>query len=222
MTDLPREVTAEYIAQLLHEIDKAAQRLGYQGRRDVLEIEAISQATGIEPRRVYELLGGAEPQLPPRGSKARETFYRKMVGQRLDMLRKRAADPASPNGDSYRDIGSEVDLSYTLVGHLVNGERSARVEYSSPLEEHYEVDHGFLSKPEGTALAERLAKLRDGLKAGAVYKGLQTLGGEQAALRHTGEEVPSLDTLLDVVDALVAEHRSRQRKDASPAGQDRD
>lgn len=130
MNDRPSEVTAADIAQLLREIDKAALRLD-KHRDEVLDIEEISAATGIRPGRVRELLAGAEPEQEPRVRELREEFYRRLVSQRLDDLRKKG-NPASPTGDSYRAIGSEVNLTHTLVEFLVKGRRSARPEYSSP------------------------------------------------------------------------------------------
>ncbi|MFD4412488.1 hypothetical protein [Streptomyces sp. NPDC058475] len=207
MNDLPREVTAADIAQLRREITKAAWRLGYE-LDAVVPLDEVSAASGIGPDRVRELFDGAEPQQPPRTKKEREAYYRQLVGQRLDFLRSR-------NGDSYRTIGNAVDLTHTLIGDLVNGDRSARPEYSHPLEDHYGVDPGFLSKPEGRALADHLAKVRDGLLAGALLEGIQALGGEAVALRDTGTEPPSLSALLEVVDGLVARTRIQQRRGAA-------
>ncbi|WP_309049329.1 hypothetical protein [Streptomyces sp.] len=197
MTELPREVTAADIAQLLQRIDEAAERIGY-GRADVLDIEDISTATGITPERVRELLDGAEPEVPPRAKKERESYYRQLLKQRLNRLRA---------GQSYRKIGDAVDLSHAMIGNLVNGTRSAQVDYSSPLEELYGVGHGFLSKPEGLALAEQLTKIKDGLIAAALHDRLLTLGGERAALRHSGDQAPSLETLLDTLDDLMSQSR---------------
>ncbi|MFC8021036.1 hypothetical protein [[Kitasatospora] papulosa] len=211
MNDLPREATAADIASLLTRIDEAAQRVGYKSRDEVLDIVDISLSTGIRMDRLRELLSGAEPEQPPREKTDREEYYRQLVSQRLDDLRKRGADPKAPSGDTLRDIGSEVGLSYALIGHLVNGKRSARVDYSSPLEELYGVSHGYLSKPEGLALVERLAAIKDGLIAGALHRGLRVLGGRRAALRHVGPEVPSLETLLNALDDLMESHAASDR-----------
>ncbi|MCF3128933.1 hypothetical protein [Streptomyces olivochromogenes] len=202
MTDLPREVTAADIAKLLNSVDRAAWRVGYDSRDSVLDADEISVATGIASARVGELLDGAEPEQPPRGHDAREAYYRRLVGRRLNLLRSRAEEAGE--AQSYRRIGDEVDLSHTLVGHLVNGTRSAKVDYSSPLEERYGVPHGFLSKPEGSALAEHLTKIKDGLLAGALHRGIRMLGGQRAALRHTGDAPPTMETLLEALDDLMA------------------
>lgn len=205
MNDLPtsHEVTAADIAQLVRGVEAVAFRLGVE-LDEILDADHISAQVGIEADRVRELLDGAEPQHPPRDSRERETFYRDMVSQRLGLLRARRPD-------SYRQIGHEVNLTHSLVEFLVKGKRSARVEYSSPLEEHYGVEHGYLSKHEGAALADHLKKTMDGLRAAAVYEGLQTLGGKQVALRHTGDGAPSLEDLVTVVDTLVARMRIQQR-----------
>lgn len=208
--NVPREVTAADIAQLLRDVDAAAWRLGYEGRGPVLDVSDIARKTGIGPGRVRELLDGAEPEPPPRENKAREAFYRRLVSQRLDALRRR--NPDSPDGESYREIGDEVDLSHSLIGHLVNGKRSSRPEYSSPLETRYGVPHGFLSRPEGDALADHLLKVKEGLHAGAVLEGLRALGGEQVSLRRTDDGTPSLEGLVEVVDALVARKRILDRE----------
>ncbi|GHI97997.1 helix-turn-helix domain-containing protein [Streptomyces olivaceus] len=205
MTELPREVTAAEIAQLLQRIDGAAERVGF-ARADVLDVEDISNATGIEPERVRELLSGSEPVQPPREKRARESYYRHLVMQRLDRLRA---------GQSYRKIGDAVGLSHAMIGNLVNGTRSAQVDYSSPLEELYGVDHGFLSKPEGLALAQHLAKVKEGLIAAALHDKMLTLGAERVALRHTDNQPPSLETLLDTLDSLVAQKRSSGADDAT-------
>ncbi|MFF5566180.1 hypothetical protein ACFY7Z_06400 [Streptomyces sp. NPDC012623] len=212
----PREVTAAGIAQLLRDIDAAAWRLGYEGRDSVLDVPDIARNTGIGPVRVRELLDGAEPERPPRENKAREAFYRRLVSQRLDVLRRR--DTGSPDGESYREIGDEVDLSHSLIGHLVTGKRSSRPEYSSPLETRYGVAHGFLSRPEGDALADHLGKIKEGLHAGAVLEGLRVLGGEQVSLRSAGDGAPSLEGLVEIVDALVARKRILDR--GEPTGLD--
>ncbi|MGW5042130.1 hypothetical protein ACWEQK_28635 [Streptomyces parvulus] len=201
MTEPLREVTAADIAELLRRIDEAAERVGY-GRADVLDAEELSRATGIAAERLRELLDGAEPEWPPREKRARESYYRQLVMQRLDRLR-------TPE-QSYRKIGEAVDLSHAMIGNLVNGTRSAQVDYSGPLEELYGVPHGFLSKPEGLALAEQLTRVKDGLVAAALRDRLLTLGGERAALRHAGNQAPSLETLLDTLDGLLA------RRDGSP------
>ncbi|MFE3738001.1 hypothetical protein ACFXP3_17360 [Streptomyces sp. NPDC059096] len=215
--NVPREVTAAEIAQLLRDVDAAARRLGYDGRGSVLDVPDIARRTGIGPARVQELLDGAEPEPPPRENKAREAFYRRLVSRRLDMLRR--SNPDSPDGESYREIGDEVDLSHSLIGHLVNGKRSARPEYSSPLETRYGVAHGFLSRPEGDALTEHLVRVKEGLHAGAVLEGLRVLGGEQVSLRRTDDDTPSLEGLVAVVDALVARKRILDRADrAEPEG----
>ncbi|MEU2462040.1 hypothetical protein ABZ604_31225 [Streptomyces sp. NPDC012473] len=194
MTDLPREVTAVEIAQLLASIDSAAERVGY-GRGDVLDVADISAATGIGPDRVRELLDGAEPEQPPQAKKPREDYYRQLVMQRLESLR---------GGASYRTIGNAVDLSHAMIGNLVNGTRSTQVDYSGALERLYGVPHGFLSRPEGIALADQLTKIKDGLIAAALRERLLALGGERAALRHSGDEPPSLETLLDTLDEVMA------------------
>ncbi|NGO40631.1 hypothetical protein [Streptomyces ureilyticus] len=213
MNDSFGEVTAADIAQLLRDIDKAAWRLGY-ARDEVLDLKEVSRAAGIKPDRVRELLDGDEPQQPPRTKKEREAFYRQLVGQRLDLLR---------SGDSYRTIGDEVDLTHSLIGDLVNGERSARPEYSHPLETRYEVDHGFLSKPEGRALADHLAKVKEGLLAGALLEGLQELGGgQQVALRHAGKEPPTMEELVEAMDALVARTAIQRRRKGTAAPDDAD
>jgi hypothetical protein len=210
VTDLPREVTAAHIAQLLKAVDDAAKRAGYEGRGDVLDLADLSEKTGIRQGRVLELLTGADPEQPPKTGKEREAYYRRVVGQRLEMLRTRKAD----SDQRLRTIGEEIDLSHTLVGHLVNGTRSTRVEYSSPLEERYDVPHGWLSKPEGQALAECLTKLKNGLLAGAMYTTLKALGGQEAALRYTGSEPLTMELLLGVAEELEA--RMGAKKAAEP------
>ncbi|MFC9424784.1 hypothetical protein [Streptomyces sp. NPDC056987] len=212
----PREVTAAGIAQLLRDVDAAARRLGYEGRGDVLDVPDIARQTGIGPGRVRELLDGAEPERPPRENKAREAFYRRLMSRRLDMLRRR--NPDFPDGESYREIGDDVDLSHSLIGHLVNGKRSSRPEYSSPLEARYGVTHGFLTRPEGDALTGHLVKVKEGLHAGAVLEGLRVLGGEQASPRRTDEGAPSLEGLVAVVDALVARKRILDRREPKGPG----
>ncbi|MDO0933569.1 hypothetical protein QQY66_18470 [Streptomyces sp. DG2A-72] len=203
MNDRSREVTAADIAQLLRGIEKAAQRVGYS-LDQVLDVTAITTATGVGPDRVRALLGGAEPQQPPRESKARVEFYRQMVSQRLDLLRKRRADSSSPEGDSYRRIAEELGLAHTLIGFLVKGQRSAREEYSRPLERFYGVEHGFLSKLEGEALADELEKIKTALLASALRQGFLALGGEQAALRHSGGEPVTMEDLVAALDDLMA------------------
>jgi hypothetical protein len=198
-------VTAADIAMLVRGVEVAAFRLGVE-LDEVLDAEHISAQVGIAANRVRELLDGAEPQHPPRDALAREAFYREMVSGRLGLLRARRPD-------SYRQIGHEVNLTHTVVEFLVKGKRSARVEFSSPLEEHYGVEHGYLSKPEGVALADHLKKIVDGLRAAAVYEGLQALGGKQVALRHTVDGTPSMEDLMAAVDALVARKRIQQRDD---------
>lgn len=207
MTALPREVTNADIAGLLESIDKAAKRVGYAGRGDVLSLDELSRDTGIPQGRLLELLTGAEPEQPPRGAKEREAYYRRLVGQRLSFLRKRAR-PNAPHGEATRDIGDELQVSNQLIAHLSNGTRSSKEEYGRALEARYGVEHGFLSKPEGLALAERLVKIRDGLVAGALHQQIMALGGERAALRHTGEEPPTLETLLEIMDAVIAQRQA--------------
>lgn len=210
MNDHSREVTAADIAEILQGLDKAAWRLGYS-RDDVLDVNHISAATGIAHPRVGELLDGAEPQQPPRENKARETFYRQMVSQRLDQLRQ--------EGESYRRLGNEIDLSHSLVANLVKGARSVLVEYSNPLEEHYGVAHGFLSRLEGQALAEHLIKVKDGLLAGALLEGFHELGGgKAAALRYTGTESLSMEDLVTALDDLMARKRVQDRRSAPTTG----
>lgn len=72
--------------------------------------------------------------------------------------------------------------------------------------------HGFLSRPEGDALADHLLKVKEGLHAGAVLEGLRALGGEQVSLRRTDDGTPSLEGLVEVVDALVARKRILDRE----------
>ncbi|MGN9819731.1 hypothetical protein ACTMUQ_30885 [Streptomyces sp. SD11] len=233
------EVTAADIAQLLYAIDRAAFRLGFE-REEFLDVRTVSAQTGIWPNRVRELLGddeqpGAEPQQPPRTRKERETFYRQLVGRRLDLLRKRhALDCTGPDvtdddlvsskhDSSYRTIGDELDLTHSLVADLANGEVSTRPEYSHPLEERYRVEHGYLSKTEGRALADYLTAQKNGLLAGAVAAGMETLGGKQVAFRRMGNRPPTLEELLETVDALVARTTlQRQRKQAASDDAGRD
>jgi transcriptional regulator with XRE-family HTH domain len=216
---VPREVSAADIASLVDAIGRAAFRLGYD-TSEVLDIEEISEATGIEPQRVRELLvDGVEPQQPPSGSEAREDYYRRLVGQRLDLLRRRRRKATAPTKETYRQIAEEVDLSHTLISHLLSGKRSARVDYSSPLETRYGVPHGFLSKPEGLALADRLKAIKDGLLAGVLHESIYTLGGKQMAMRQSGEAPPSLEDLVEAMDALIARTRIQERKRTEAPGE---
>ncbi len=218
VNDPSREVTAAEIADLLAQVDQGAWRLGLS-RDDVLDVQDISAATGIEPDRVRELLQGAEPQQPPRDSEARTVFFRSLLAQRLAFVRNRLPK-TSPKDDSLRAIGSETDLSYTQVDHLIKGRRSARVEHITSLERHYRLEHGFLSKPEGEALADRLRKIvNEGLPAAAVIEGLRELGAGQVALRSTGSDMPpSIKDLVPVIDALVARTRAQQRRNRPDDG----
>lgn len=213
---VPHEVNAAKIAALVAAIDQAAFRLGYSGT-EVLDVEELSVDTGLAPERVRQLLEGAEPEQPPTGSKdEREAFYRKLVGQRLSFLRKRA-DPSSEHGEALRVIGDEVGLSHALVSRLAKGTRSARVDYSSPLEARYQVPHGFLSQPEGPALADRLEKIKDGLWASVLREEIAEFGGKQMALRQTGGQPPSLEELVSIMDAVKARQRIQNRRaGASP------
>ncbi|MEU3855066.1 hypothetical protein [Streptomyces sp. NPDC029554] len=217
MPYVPHKVTAADIAQLVDAIDRAAFRLGYDGAAEVLRVEELSADTGIEPERVRQLLEGAEPEQPPTGNKngEREAFYRQLVGRRLTFLRKRA-DPTSEHGESLRPIGDDVDLSHALIARLSSGERSARVEYSSPLEERYGVPHGFLSKPEGPALADRLSKFSDALWASVLREEMMAWGGKEMALRQVGEErPPTYEELVGVMDLISARKRIQQRRDGT-------
>ncbi|MEU3984622.1 hypothetical protein AB0F77_31950 [Streptomyces sp. NPDC026672] len=195
----------------------------------MLDVEHIRQQTGIPPHRIRALLRGAEPVQPPREREPREFYYRDLVSERLDYLRQRALAPADASGGrkfvttpqpgSYRQIGSEVDLTHTLIEYLVKGKRSARVEYSSPLEQYYEVEHGYLSRPEGPALADYLKSQINGLYAGVLHSSIEFLRGGQMALRHTGEEPPSLRDMVTIMDALV--DAERQRRDENPGDEGR-
>jgi hypothetical protein len=213
-----REVTAADIARLLRELGEAAKSVG-KSLDEVLDIEHICQETGIPQERVHELLSGEEPRQPPRDATEREAFYRELGSGRLQYLRELAkktheADDkpssTSPQPGSLRTIGSIVGLSKQVVDNLVKGKRSFREEYSRPLEEYYGVDHGYLSKPEGPALADYLKKQINGVYAGAMHRRIAELNGGQVAFRSMGE-TPSMREMVKIMDELLAARRQGGR-----------
>ncbi|MGW3424476.1 hypothetical protein [Streptomyces phaeochromogenes] len=213
MTESSREVTRAVLDQLLADVDAGAWRLG-KTRADVLEAATISLHTAIEESRVLELLAGATPEAPPHDKDAREEFFKSLIKQRLALVRKHAAQESGGRSPSLRRIADDVQISHSQIDHLLKGRLSARVHEIDTLERHFRVPKGFLSMPEGEALAAYLQDLVEkALPAAAIRAGIEAMGVTQVALRHTGDGTPDLRDLVPIFDALAARERVQGREE---------
>ncbi|GAA2254193.1 hypothetical protein GCM10010145_22750 [Streptomyces ruber] len=219
---LRAEVTAADIAQLLAEVDGYAWRLG-RSRHDFLDPALICEQTGIAEDRVRELLEGAEPQQPPREKTAREAFFRTLVAQRLTLARRLRARGTPAAREGLRTIAGGTGISSTQVAHLLNGDRSARLDHVWRLEEYFGVPEGFFSRTEGEALGAHLRKMaRVDLPVLVLRTGMQEMDATGVALRATGDLSPeeTLRQLVPAFDALAARLRAQDRAAHRASGQD--
>ncbi|MEV0445155.1 helix-turn-helix transcriptional regulator [Streptomyces spectabilis] len=212
--DAADETPEREIARLLEDITAYAQRFK-KSRERLLDVQHISHQTGIARDRVHALLRGARVEREPDEPKARETFRRGLVVQRLQFLRQtRLKQVARRNGTveeqySLRNIEEVTKISYQHVSKILNGESGASADHLGRLEQFFGVEPGFCLKTEDVALVGHLRQMVDVDLPKLATQAL--LQGGRVALRNPGGEIDHLRDILPVLDQLLTQQQDGNR-----------